>query len=318
MLNAFEQRIIELLSDGLSELGELDEVLRPHDGVSAAKGDEVQVFVRLLEARPLARVGDDERERLGEPGAWRRRVSLRLGGAVELRFVIGEASKPADRQAQRRRLLGVVDRALIVLADEELRSGKAFASDEDLGFELDGFRLEQLGLSPEHLATPDLAAASRILSLRVNFEGRFWPVGEEQAGVSITELPIRDAVLPAGLPSRVRVRAGETVDIGVDLALELLVSTGEGSEGEPPEPRIMARLLGASPGELLGEAAAGTTDWIAYLPGPESRGSARRYTLRYRAPESVSGTLRARVALAFARELGGRVDLGTVVVEVRE
>src|SRR5262249_25089371 len=151
------------------------------DGLSAPGGDKVQLRVRLLDARPQAEVGDDERARLREGGDWRRRIVLRLEGEGELAFHIGPANQ-AERPQQRERLVRVVDRTLIVLADEQLRSGAALRSDHDLGFELDGLRLLALEAPRE---ADEAGGEGRTLTIRCRYAGRFWPVGEEQAGVAI-------------------------------------------------------------------------------------------------------------------------------------
>jgi len=40
--------------------------------------------------------------------------------------------------------------------------------------------------------------------------------------------------------------------------------------------------------------------------------------VRYRAPAAVSGKAEARIALAVARSDAARIDLGSIVIEVRE
>ena len=232
MLDAFEARLIEVLGDGLASVPALSVVARARDGLAAPTGDQVQLRVRLLDARPQAEVGDDERPHFRQGNEWLRRITLRLEGEVELAFRIGPAN-PAQRPQQRERLVQVVDRALIVLADEGVRSGQAFRAAGDLGFELDGFRM---------------------------------------------------------------------------LALEI-------GAAALPEQAIIARLLGASPGELLGLAEPNAPGWFRFAVASDR---ANRFVVRYRAPAAVSGKAEARIALAVARSDAARIDLGTMVIEVRE
>jgi hypothetical protein len=306
MLDAFEARLIEVLGDGLASVAALSVVARPRDGLAAPTGDKVQLRVRMLDARPQAEVGDDERTRFRDGSDWRRRITLRLEGEVELAFRIGSAN-PAQRPQQRERLVGVVDRALVLLADEPVRSGQAFRSDNDRGFELDGFRL--LGLEAPR-ETDSEGGEGRIFTLRYHYAGRFWPVGEDQAGAAIRELPVRQVVLPIGLPSGLRVKAGSDLDI--ELSIDILAM--EIGAAALPESVIVARLLGASPGELLGVASP-AAGWVRVAGDPEDR---TRFVVRYRSPAAVSGKAEARIAVSVDRPEAARVDLGTLKVEVHE
>jgi len=307
MLDAFEARLIEVLGDGLASVPALSVVARARDGLAAPTGDQVQLRVRLLDARPQAEVGDDERPHFRQGNEWLRRITLRLEGEVELAFRIGPAN-PAQRPQQRERLVQVVDRALIVLADEGVRSGQAFRAAGDLGFELDGFRM----LALEAPREPDSEGGEgRLLTLRCRYRGRFWPIGEDQAGVAIREMPIRQVVLPIGLPSQLRVVAGGELD--VELTIDLLAL--EIGAAALPEQAIIARLLGASPGELLGLAEPNAPGWFRFAVASDR---ANRFVVRYRAPAAVSGKAEARIALAVARSDAARIDLGSLVIEVRE
>lgn len=307
MLDAFEARLAELLTDRLDEVAGLAGVVRPGGDGTALGGDTLELRVRIVDARPMTVVGDDARARLGERGAWRERVTLALEGRVELELRIGEAGDAAASAAQRGQLVGVLDRLLVCLADEGVRSGLAFAKATDQGFELDGFRLAQV-------QAPDAGeGALQSWRVEVDYQGRFWPVGEEQAGVAIAALPIRTAVLPAGLPSGASVRAGETLELPVRVALESLHLGAEADGGEGPPRRIMARLRGASPGELLGDAAPGAEGFVGYAVDP-----AGEIRVRYAAPDAVVGKAEARIELALERPAGGRVGLGELRVEVRE
>lgn len=307
MLDAFESRLIEVLGDGLAGVPALAVVARPRDGLAAATGDTVQLRVRLLDARPQAEVGDDERARFRRGGDWQQRVLLRLEGEVELAFRIGAAVE-AERAGQRERLVRTVDRALVFLAGDAVRSGQAFRADDDRGFELDGFRL----LALEAPRAPDGdGGEGRQLTLRCRYVGRFWPVGAEQAGVAIRELPIRQVVLPVGLPGGLRVRAGAELDVELSVALGLLQVGG----GPLPDPTLLARLLGASPGELLGPADPAAPGWSRFTADPAT---ATRFVIRYRAPAAVSGKAEARITVGLARPGAARVDLGVLKVEVHE
>lgn len=307
MLDAFEARLIEVLAAGLAGVPALQAVVRPRDGLVEPEGDAVQLRVRLLDARPQAEVGDDERARLRQGGDWRRRITLRLEGEVELAFRIGVA-KPPQRAQQRERLVRVVDRALVVLAGEALRTGEALRSDHDLGFELEGLRLLAIDAPREG---DGVGGEARALTIRCRYVGRFWPVGEEQAGVAIRELPVREVVLPIGLPSDLRVAAGGELAIPLQLQLEVL----EIGAAALPERAILAKLLGASPGELLGAPEPGAPAWIRFVADAEQPS---RYVIRYRAPASVAGKAEVRVALGVARPGAARIDLGTLRVEVHE
>lgn len=307
MIDAFEARLIEVLGDGLASVAALSVVGRPRDGLAAPTGDQVQLRVRMIDARPQLEVGDDERARFRQGSDWRRRITLRLEGEVELAFRIGEAN-PAQRPQQRERLVGVVDRALVLLADEPVRSGQAFRSDDDRGFELDGFRLLALEAPRELDSTGE---EGRLFTLRYHYAGRFWPVGEEQAGVAIRELPVRQVVLPIGLPTGLRVKAGSDLDI----ALSVDISAMEIGAAALPQTAILARLLGASPGELLGGASAVAPGWVRITADPEQ---ANRFVVRYRSPAAVTGKAEARIALGIDRPEAARVDLGTLKVEVHE
>ncbi|MFV8754471.1 hypothetical protein ACNOYE_28315 [Nannocystaceae bacterium ST9] len=307
MLDAFEARLIEVLGEGLASVDALSVVARARDGLAEPTGAQVQLRVRLLDARPQAEVGDDERARLRQGSDWRRRITLRLEGEVELGFRIGLAD-PSQRGQQRERLVQVVDRALILLADEAVRSGHAFRADTDRGFELDGFRLLALEAPRER---EDGGGEGRTFTLRCRYAGRFWPVGEEQAGVAIRELPVRQVVLPIGLPTNLRAKAGAEIDIELSVEIGLL----QIGAAALPEPTIIARLLGASPGELLGVAEPGAPGWVRF---PLDAARANRYVVRYRAPAAVSGKAEARIALGVARAEAARIDLGTLKVEVHE
>lgn len=307
MLDAFEARLIEVLAEGLTGTPALAGIARARDGLTAPTGATVQLRVRLLDARPQAAVGDDERARLRRGGGWQRRIEMQLEGEVELVFRIGQAGPP-ERPQQRERLVRVVDRALVVLADEAIRSGQAFRGDADLGFELDGFRLVALE-APR--APADAADEIRQMTVRCGWAGRFWPVGEEQAGAAIREMPVRQVVLPIGLPEGLRVKAGAERDIVLTIELDTLRIGG----APLPEPAIVARLLGASPGELVGAAEPGAPGWVRFLADPQQR---TRFVVRYRAPAQVSGKAEARITLGFSRSPAARVELGVLKVEVHE
>lgn len=307
MLDAFEARLIEVLGDGLAAVPALTTIARPRDGLAEPTGATVQLRVRLLDGRPQLEVGDDERARIGQPGDWRRRITLRLEGEIELAFRIGVA-QPNERELQRQRLIHAVDRTLVWLADEAVRSGHVFRSQDDRGFELDGFRLLAIETPRER---DEHGREARELTIRCRYAGRFWPVGEEQAGVAITGLPIRQVVLPAGLPDGLRAKAGSDLDIELNIAVDAM-RLGSASS---PSPAIMARLLGASPGSLLDPPEPGAVGWVRIVAAPEQPD---RFVLHYRTPAAVSGRAEVRIALAFARDDGARVELGTLRVEVIE
>ncbi len=308
MLDAFEARLIEVLGDGLASVQALSVVARPRDGLAEPTGAQVQLRVRMLDARPRAEVGDDERARIRQGVDWRRRIILRLEGEVELAFRIGPAN-PAQRPTQRERLVGVVDRAMVLLADEPVRSGQAFKTQDDRGFELDGFRL----LALEAPREPESEGGEgRRFTLRYHYAGRFWPVGEDKAGIGIRELPVRQVVLPIGLPTGLRVKAGSDLDIELNVDITAM----EIGAAALPEPVLIARLLGASPGQLLDPAAASAPGWVRLVASDPKHSD--RFVVRYRSPASVSGKAEVRIALGVDRPEAARIDLGTVSVEVHE
>lgn len=301
MLDAFEARLLEVLRDGLAGAPALGAIERPRDGLAAPTGDTIQVRVRLLDARPRPEVGDDEPLRVRREGAWQQRLTLRLEGEIELTLQIGPAAPP-ERPQQRARLLALVDRVLLFFADEALRTGQALRTDDDRGFDVEGLRLAALE-APRAGGDDD----ARRFTLRLRYLGRFWPISQEPAGPAITGLALRQLLLPIDLPAGLRVKAGE------DLAVPLTIPVGATQLGSAalPEPTLVARLLGASPGELLGPA--DPAGWTLFHPDPADRD---RFVVRYRAPNAVTGKAEARVALALAREGAPRVELGLLKVEV--
>ncbi len=188
MLDAFESRLADLLAGALPAGAGIG-VVRP--GVAlppAVPPDEpprVTAVVRLRDAAPAAHLGDDSRERLGEPGAYRLRPILQLAGeaAVELTVSAGEA--------ERRTLFAALDRVLLALHPQRVRGGSGFATDTDLGFALDGFRLARVAPDPE---SPE---SFRRLHAVYAYSGRFWPVEEPAEGDIITGVPTRIEVTPA-------------------------------------------------------------------------------------------------------------------------
>lgn len=261
MLAAFEARLADLLADALpGQAFARGRAVAPQNGIGAA--------VRVLSAAATPRLGDDAAELIRRPPALALRTSLRLAGEAAIELA-GAAP-----------LLPLADRILVALHAPALRDGAGFETGADQGFALDAFRFAGMGAASDRPET---------LALRYAFEGRFWPVLAEPEGPAIAQIPLRLAVLPAGVPQGLRARAGGP-DLAVPLGLNLAAAGGA-------ERRIVARLAGASPpGSLVGESANVPQGHVGFAV--DADGIAR---LLYRPPATLAApeSVAIETALAF-------------------
>ena len=289
-----------MLADGLA--GSDSIVVRPRDDIADlldADTDRVVIIVRLLTATPDHKLGDDARERLGQRGDYQLRTSLFLAGEVAVDFIVAETPRHGDAEFNRPLLLQVLDRALVVLHLEDLRKGQAFQTGDDLGFDLTGFRLTELGPVPEQ------AESFRVLRATYEYAGRFWPVEAPAEGDVIQTLPTRIAVLPVQIPENIAANAGGD-DVTVPLHVDL-----HSLNGAPV--RLVARLRGASPpGELVGDTVnVPAGGYVAYAPGDEET-----FEIVYRPPASLTNDTRVRISLGLAHTERPTIALGELSIRV--
>jgi hypothetical protein len=299
MLDPFESRLAGILSDGLTGTDHI--VVRPRDDIADLLNEAAQrvvIVVRLLTAEADNHLGDDARERLGQRGNYQLRRSLFLTGTVAVDFIIAETPKNGDALVNRPLLLQVLDQALVVLHEENLRNGRAFQTGDDLGFDLDGFRLTELGPIPQEPGN------MRTLRAVYKYAGRFWPVETPAEGDAIETLPTRIAVLPIRIPENIQAHAG-----GADVTIPLHVDL-RALNGAPA--RLVARLLGASPpGELIGDTADIPAGYVSYEPNASDV-----FELVYRPPANLSNDTRVRISLGLAHPERRTISLGELTIKV--
>jgi len=301
MIGGFEARLAELITDRLAEVPELSVVARPGAPMPAPVADTGRVVVAVVQTAPLGDVADAGREVFRAGSTLATRPLLRLHGMVALAV---ETTDAAGVLGTRGVLFRLVDALLLSLDDPEVRAGAAFATDEDLGFALDRFQLSDV-------AFQDPSGGTQRAVVRYAFTGRFWPVEPAQAAGAIRSLPVRVVVLPAGLPERLRARAGGApLRIPVTLDLRTL-EVGDGSGAAAP--RLVARLLGASPPGALEEGEV-TDAGRAYAP--DLGDAAGAFTVVYRPPAVVAGTARVRVGLGLAHGPRRTIAVGELAIEV--
>jgi hypothetical protein len=300
MLDSFESRLTDMLADGMAGVDNV--VVRPRDDIAElvdADTGRVVIVVRLLTASADNQLGDDARERLGQRGEYQLRTSLFLTGDVAVEFIVAETPKHEDMELNRPLLMQVLDKALVVLHAENLRKGRAFQTDTDLGFDLTGFRLTEIAPVPEQ--TDNI----RKLRATYRYAGRFWPMGTPAQGDVIQTLPTRIAVLPIQIPQNILAKAG-----GEDITIPLQVDL-RSLNGAPV--RLVARMQGASPpGQLIGD----TTNvpaggYVAFAPDEEGL-----YALVYRPPASLSNNTRVRISLGLAHPEHATISLGELIIQV--
>lgn len=289
-----------MLADGLA--GSDNIVVRPRDDITDlldANSDRVVIIVRLLTATSDNQLGDDARERLGQRGDYQLRTSLFLTGEVAVDFIVAVTPRRGDAEFNRPLLMQVLDRALVVLHEEDLRKGHAFQTGDDLGFDLTGFRLTEFGPVPEQ------TESFRTLRACYEYAGRFWPVEVPAEGDVIQTLPTRIAVLPVHIPEKIQATAGGD-DVTVPLNVDLRPLNGA-------PVRMVARMKGASPpGELVGDTAnVPEGGYVAYEPGAE-----QIFELVYRPPVSLSNDTRVRISLGLAHTDRRTISLGELSIRV--
>jgi hypothetical protein len=223
-----------------------------------------------------------------------------LKGEVALDFMIAPPAPAGDPLQPRQRLFQVLDQTLLALHQDNVRQGRAFLlTDEDLGFELDGFRLTQVGPLPDR---PDNVRSLRTI---YQYAGRFWPVEVPAEGGIIQHLPTRLVILPVQIPEGLTAQAG-----GADVTIPLPVDL-RAFNGAPV--RLVARLRGASPpGTLRGDSADVPAGFVAYAPD-----DAGVFQVVYRPPATLSNDTQVRVSLGLAHADRPTVQLGELKLQVR-
>lgn len=302
MLDAFEIRLADMVADGLAEAGAAGAatVVRPRDDLLVLvveNPDRVMIAVQVLSASPCQQLGDDSRERLGRRNDYRLRTTLHFDGAVALDFLIAPTPAEGEPSVFRSSLLQMVDLVLVLLHAGSVRNGEAFRTEDDLGFELDGFRLDSIGPLP---GEPTNIHAMRAV---YRYSGRFWPVEALALGETITSLPTRIAVLPIQIPENIRTTTGgEDARIAVPVDLRAF-------GGAPIA--LFARMEGASPpGQLIGDAT-DSPGIVSYAPT-----SPGTFTVVYRPPSSLSSDAQVRIALSLSHPQHKTVDLGRLTIKV--
>jgi hypothetical protein len=195
----------------------------------------------------------------------------------------------------------VVDRVLAATHDDRVRSGAAFATSQDQGFELRSFAFRSMA------SVPDSPASFAALRLLFEFAGRFLPVEAAIDGDAIRSLPTRLAIVPVQAPVGLHTRAGDP-DLSIPLRMDLRSLNGA-------SPRVIARMRGAAPpGTLVGD---GTNvppgNWKAFVPDASGV-----VTIVYRPPAAlVGGDVRIELETALSRPSEPAVRLAEVAFEVR-
>ena len=302
MLDSFEIRLADMVANGLADAGTAGTVavVRPRDDLLVLvveNPDRVMIAAQVLSASPSHHLGDDSRERLGRKNDYRMRTTLHFDGEVALDFQISPTPAESDPADFRSNLLQIVDLVLVLLHAANVRNGEAFKTEDDLGFELDGFRL--VGIGP----LPNEPASTHAMRVLYRYSGRFWPVEAEAVGETITALPTRIAVLPIQIPENVQATAGgEDAQISVPVDLRAF-------DGAPVS--LVARMEGASPpGQLIGDA----TDTLGVVSySPTTPGT---FTVVYRPPASLSSDAQIRVALSLSHSGQRTVELGRFAIKV--
>lgn len=295
MIDPFEAALADLLADRLVGVPIVAAVTRPRDGLSAPPGDACRVSATVVDGATTAELGGDRPERLDRTTE---RTTLRLAGRIRLDVEIGSAAGPAAA-GQRTALWEAADAVLVALADPEVRSGRVWGEAHEQGFAIDRLAFERI---TEPL--PPDPRDHRRLELWCSYEGRFWPVVALAEG-GVIEEPIRTRVVVGDLdlPDGLVVTSG-----GADLIVPVRVDLRATGLAEP---RLAARLLGASPpGSLIGDAEGVPAGFVGYLPDADDR-----FQVRFRpAPAPSAGP--ATVVLALASADAPTVTVGRLDIEV--
>jgi hypothetical protein len=293
MIDAFEARLANLIADRLAGTTEIVAVDRMRDGLSQPTATGPRAALAVVSAEPDMELGDDRQERLGGRGARAERPVVRLAGEVVIRLEVREATNPGQRIA----LMRGLDRLLLTLQEEDIRTGEAFQTGADLGFALDGgFRLARVTAPP----TGTNLSIHRRFDLFYSYSGRFWPVIAPVAGPRIDTIPTRVAVLPMALPTGATARAGVALDLRIPLDLRA-------TSGAPST--LVGRLQGATPpGSLVG-ATAGLPPGFVRLDVTDGA-----VLLRYQPPAVVTEPV--EVGVELRHDGGGFPILETFTIGV--
>ena len=306
MLDEFELRLADLIADELAGVQALQLVTRTRSdlGTVVTEPDGVAIIVHTLNADSSRIMGDDALERRGTKGQYRLRTTLRLSGQVAADIAI-RTEGGNDLDQRRSRLVQILDALLVALQDETVRNGRAFLTDTDQGFELDGFRLATVAELTPAASAFTLPEGFGAIRATYDFSGRFWPVQPEAEGDAITALPTRIAVMPVLAPERLSATAG-AADLTVPLQLDLRLLNGATG-------RVLGRLKGASPpGSLQGDNAGVPAGWTAFAYDPNGTVS-----VVYRPPGALGAPARVQVSLALSREGRPSIPLGEFAIQVR-
>ena len=296
MIDAFEARLAQFLSNALQSVAEIHGVSRAVDGQPAPVPTASSLELRLLNASPDEDLGEDAMRVLGPKGSRRLRPNLRLSGDVQIELEIGVAKSASDRTAQRTNQLRALDAVLLTLNGPDVRSGTAFGNAEDQGFALDGFRL----VSVE--SKTDTSTDFRRFSLTYRYSGDFWPVQPTITGPAIADVQLRLAAQVAASARDLQARAGGP-DLSWPLRLDLRALGGAA-------PRLIA-LLVDGPGSLVGDTTDLPPNAAAFFP--DAKGA---FLLTYRPPTAQSGMAIARLAFQLRDPDRATVELGEVSVTV--
>jgi hypothetical protein len=297
MLNSFETRLTEILSDSLLEWPEPHAVIRQGSELPPLNPNDSRtvIAVQMVSAEHSERLGDDALDRIGMKGDYHLKKILGLNGTIELTVSFeGNTDGVSPRVLQ----MQAVDRILLALHIDTLRNGMSFTTEEDLGFQLDGFRLEHINSSrSETTIIPEV-------NIAYNFSGSFWPIEPLMQGPVITDTPTRIAVLPVTIPADLSVHAG-TANLPIPIQGDLRVM---GSAVL----RLYARLRNnGGPGILIGITDGLPEGFVAYEPDENST-----FMVTYQPPETVATTTVVETELCFIDEEDTTIEIGRVSIKV--
>ena len=296
MFDAFEIRLADLLANALVGAANLGPVGRA-GAVAAPSAGEVGLSVRVAEFAPEPHVGDDRRAEIRDATSIRLRPTLHVAGRVLVRLTATPPNGPQGIEA-RARLVTMLDRVLLALHPEAMRSGQGFDTGADQGFELDSFRLQSVGPLPE--------AAEDVLQIDLGygFAGRFWPVVTHPEGDVITTMPTRIVAMPVRLPERLVAQAGGA-NLSVPLRLDLSAADGAATA-------VAARLEGAAPpGALVGDGTPAPAGYTGFAVGADGLSD-----LVYQPPANLTGRAEVRVETRLAHPDRPSIPLTRFTIEV--
>lgn len=296
MFDAFEIRLADLLANALVGAANLGPVGRAGAVADPGAGD-VGITARVATFEPEPHVGDDRRARIRDAASIRLRPTLHVAGQAVIRLTSEPPAGP-QRIEGRARLMAMLDSVLLALHPEAMRTGRAFDTGADQGFELDEFRLRNVSPLPE--------AADDILriDLGYGFSGRFWPVVTHPEGGTITTIPTRVVAMPVRLPDRIVAQAGGA-SLSVPIRLDLSASDGAVSA-------VAARLEGAAPpGALVGDGTPAPAGFTGFAVGANGQSD-----LVYQPPATLAGRAEVRVETRLAHPDRPSIPLTRFAIEV--